>query len=59
MSKRDKINSIWLLKLRKQILSRVLVTLDEGLARWVDLLDIHQVELQLVVTRSYCNCNTS
>jgi hypothetical protein len=25
----------------------------------VDLLDIHQAELQLVVTQSYCNYNTS
>jgi hypothetical protein len=24
--------------------------------RWIDLLDIHQAELQLVVTQSYCNC---
>jgi hypothetical protein len=23
--------------------------------RWIDLLDIHQVKLQLVVTQSYCN----
>jgi hypothetical protein len=41
------------------ILPRVLVTLDAGLDRWVDLLDIRQAELQLVVTQSYCNYNTS
>jgi hypothetical protein len=27
--------------------------------RWSDLLDIHQAELQLVVSQSYCNYNTS
>jgi hypothetical protein len=26
---------------------------------WVDLLDIHQAELQFFVTLSYCNYNTS
>jgi hypothetical protein len=35
------------------------MTLDAGLDLWVDLLDIHQAELQLVVTQSYCNYNTS
>jgi hypothetical protein len=37
----------------------VLVTLDACLDWRIDLLDIHQVELQLVVTQSYCNYNTS
>jgi hypothetical protein len=27
--------------------------------RWIDLLDIHRAETQLVVTQSYCNYNTS
>jgi hypothetical protein len=26
--------------------------LDVGLARWVDLLDMHQTELQLIITLS-------
>jgi hypothetical protein len=34
------------------VLSRVLVNLDAGLDRLVDLLEIHQVELQLIITLS-------
>jgi hypothetical protein len=41
------------------ILSRVLVTLDGDLEWLVDLLDLHQAEVQLVVTQSYCDYNTS
>jgi hypothetical protein len=33
-------------------MSRVLVTLDAGLARWVDLLDVHQAELLLIIILS-------
>jgi hypothetical protein len=33
-------------------MSRVLVTLEAGLARWVDLLDVHRAELQLIITLS-------
>jgi hypothetical protein len=32
------------------IVSHVFVTLDAGLALWVDLLDMHKAELQLTVT---------
>jgi hypothetical protein len=44
------------------VLSRILVTrqVTNGFrSTWIDLLDIHQAELQLVVTQSYCNYNTS
>jgi hypothetical protein len=32
------------------VLSRVLVTSDAGLDRWVDLVHINQAELQLIIT---------
>jgi hypothetical protein len=44
------------------ILSRILVTrqvINGFRIRWIDLLHIHPAELQLVVTQSYCNRNTS
>jgi hypothetical protein len=43
-------------------LSRILVTrqvINGFRSRWIDLLDIRQAELQLVITQSYCNYNTS
>jgi hypothetical protein len=44
------------------ILSRILdkrQIINQLRIRWSDLLDIHHAELQLVVTQSYCNYNTS
>jgi hypothetical protein len=31
-------------------MSRVLVTLDAGFVLWVDLLDVHLAEMQLIIT---------
>jgi hypothetical protein len=47
---------------KTSVLSRILVTWQVMNGFWIrsnNLLDIHQVELQLVVTQSYCNYNTS
>jgi hypothetical protein len=39
-------------KFWEKLLPRVSAASDVGLDRWVDLLDLHQAELQLIITLS-------